>query len=110
MSLRLLKSGDDAGAIAAAKNAAEMEREYLRVPSGPPKPMKPAGELYADILLAAGRYDEAMDAYGQSLRWIPQRTPSIRGMAAAAEHAGDQGAAKEMRVKLKEMPGANPMD
>lgn len=110
MSLRLLKSGDEAGAIAAAKHAAEMEREYLRVPSGPPRPMKPAGELYADVLLAAGRYDEAMDAYAQSLQWIPQRTPSMRGMAVAAEHAGDHDVANEIRVKLKKMPGANLLD
>ena len=72
--------------------------------------MKPAGELYADVLLAAGRYDEAMDAYAQSLQWIPQRTPSMRGMAVAAEHAGDHDVANEIRVKLKKMPGANLLD
>ena len=108
--LRMLKSGDVDGAVAAARNAAEMEREYLRVPSGPPKPMKPAGELYADVLLAAGRSEEAMDAYAQSLQWIPQRTSSMRGMAAAAEKAGDSDTASEMQVKLKEMPGAKLMD
>jgi len=108
--LRLLKSGDADGAVAAAGNAADMEREHLRVPSGPPKPMKPAGELYADILLAANRPEEAMAAYAQSLQWIPQRTPSMRGMAAAAEKSGDSDTAKEMQAKLEGMPGANLMD
>ncbi|MED5419943.1 MAG: hypothetical protein VYD01_00665, partial [Pseudomonadota bacterium] len=108
--VRLMKGGDMDGAIAAAKNAAEMERQYLRVPSGPPKPMKPAGELYADMLLAANRPAEAVSAYQQSLQWIPQRTPSMRGLAKAAEMAGDEGTAREMMVRLKEMPGANLMD
>ena len=98
------------GAIAAAKNAAEMERQYLRAPSGPPKPMKPAGELYADMLLAANRPAEAVSAYQQSLQWMPQRTPSMRGLAKAAEMTGDEGTAREMMARLKEMPGANLMD
>ena len=108
--LRLLKAGDTDGAVAAAKNAAEMERQYLRVPSGPPKPMKPAGELYADVLLAADRAEDAITAYEQSLQWIPQRTPSMRGLAKAAEMAGDKDTAQEMLVRLREMPGANLMD
>ena len=108
--VRLMMGGDMDGAIAAAKNAAEMERQYLRAPSGPPKPMKPAGELYADMLLAANRPAEAVSAYQQSLQWMPQRTPSMRGLAKAAEMAGDEGTAREMMVRLKEMPGANLMD
>jgi len=108
--LRLLQSGDANGAIAAARSAADMEREYLRVPSGPPKPMKPAGELYADVLLAADRPEEAIVAFQQSLEWIPQRTPSMRGLAKAAEQAGDNEMANEMYMKLKDMPGAKLMD
>jgi tetratricopeptide (TPR) repeat protein len=108
--LRLLAADDADGAVAAARNAADMEREYLRVPSGPPKPMKPAGELYADVLLAAGRHDEAIAAYQQSLEWIPQRTPSMRGLAQAAAQAGDETIADEMNGRLRSMPGAKLMD
>ena len=108
--LRQLAADDLNGAVAAAKNAAEMERQYLRVPSGPPKPMKPAAELYADVLLAANRPEEAIAAYGQSLEWIPQRTPSMRGLALAAERAGDQATADEMNARLRSMPGAALMD
>lgn len=108
--LRLLKSGDMDGAVAAAGNAAEMERQYLRVPSGPPKPMKPAGELYADVLLAAGRQEAAMAAYRQSLDWIPLRTPSMRGLAEAAAKVGDNDTAREMRSRLEAMPGVSARD
>jgi tetratricopeptide (TPR) repeat protein len=108
--IRLMKDGDHDAAVVAAKNAADMEREYLRVPSGPPKPMKPAAELYANILLAADRPEEAMVAFEQSLQWIPQRTPSMRGLAQAAELAGDDEMAHDLYMKLKGMPGAKLMD
>jgi tetratricopeptide (TPR) repeat protein len=108
--LRLLKSGDNDGAVAAAKNAAEMEVQYMRMPSGPPKPMKPAGELYAQVLLAADRPEEAVTAFERSLEWIPQRTPSMRGLAMAAAKAGDNETAREMNARLKMMPGAKMMD
>lgn len=106
--LRNLKSGNVDAAVEAANMASEMQVQYLRVPSGPPKPMKPAGELYADVLLAAGRADEAMAAYQASLQWIPQRTPSMLGLAQAAELAGDTAMAEEVYAKLAAMPGANP--
>ncbi len=106
--VRLLKSGDADAAIAAAREAADMEVSYMRVPSGPPKPMKPAVELYANVLLETGRTEEAVAAFERSLQWIPQRTPSMLGLARAAEKAGDTDTAAEMYAKLKNMPGANP--
>ena len=78
-------------------------------PSGPPFPiMKPAIELYGDVLLAADRPADALVAYKRSIQWIPQRTPSILGLAKAAIAVGDNETADEMFSKLKEMPGANP--
>jgi predicted Zn-dependent protease len=109
-SIRLLKSGDSDGAVAAAKSAAEMEIQYMRVPSGPPKPMKPANELYAQVLLAADRPKEAMAAFQQSLAWMPLRTPSMMGLAKAAEKVGDNETAHDMYTRLKTMPGAQLMD
>ena len=47
-----------------------------------------------------------MAAFRQSLQWIPQRTPSMRGLAQAAEKAGDQQTAHDMYTRLKSMPGA----
>jgi len=102
-----LASGDNSGAIDAAREAAEMEFRDMNAPSGPPLPMKPAAELYADILLAADQPAEAQMAYEQSLRWIPQRTPSILGLARSAAKAGDKEKSDEMFAKLQSVPGAN---
>ena len=100
-----LVQGDEEGAVAHAREAAQMEMRDMKAPSGPPVPMKPAVELHADILLATGHPVEALAAYERSLQWIPNRTPSISGLAKAAKAAGDTATAEEMLTKLKEMPG-----
>lgn len=103
----MLARGDKDAAVSAAKAAAELEMT-MQAPSGPPEPMKPAVELYADLLLAADRAADAQAAYQQSLAWIPNRTPSILGLAMAATKAGDTATARQMYARLTEMPGANP--
>jgi Flp pilus assembly protein TadD len=103
-----LRSGDTEHAIDVAREAAEFEMREMNAPSGPPLPMKPAVELYGDILLAADRPVEALAAYERSMQWVPQRTPSILGLAQAASAAGDTETADEMLTKVKEMPGASP--
>ncbi|MGY8796216.1 MAG: tetratricopeptide repeat protein, partial [Woeseiales bacterium] len=100
-----LANGDADAAVAHAREAAQMEMRDMKSPSGPPIPMKPAAELYADILLAADRPVEAVAAYEQSLQWVPLRTPSIAGLARAAASSGDAATAEEMLSKLKAMPG-----
>lgn len=107
MAVTKLAAGDNDGAIVAAREAAEMELRDMNAPSGPPLPMKPAAELYADVLLASDQPAEAQMAYAQSLRWIPQRTPSILGLARSAAKAGDKETADEMFAKLQNVPGAN---
>ncbi|MEO1078036.1 MAG: tetratricopeptide repeat protein [Pseudomonadota bacterium] len=106
--LRLLKAGDKDGAIEHAATAAEMEVEYLRVPSGPPMPITPASELYANILLETGDPSGAISAYRAALDWVPNRTPSMLGLARAATEAGDLETAQATYTRLCEMPGANP--
>ena len=103
-----LLSGDKQRAISMAREAAEMQMREMNAPSGPPWPMKPAIELYGDVLLAADRPADALVAYKRSIQWIPKRTPSILGLAKAAIAVGDNETADEMFSKLKEMPGANP--
>ena len=82
----------------------------MRVPSGPPKPMKPANELYAQVLLQADRPEDAVKAFQQSLAWMPLRTPSMLGLAQAAELVGDEDTANDMYTRLRTMPGAQLMD
>ena len=103
----MLARGDKDGAVAVAKEAADMELK-MKAPSGPPDPMKPAVELYADILLATDHNEEAQSAYQQSLNWIPERTPSLLGLATAASRNGDTDTASQAIARITDMPGANP--
>jgi tetratricopeptide (TPR) repeat protein len=103
-----LLSGDKQSAIDVAREAAEMEMREMNAPFGPPIPMKPAIELYGDILLAVDQPAEALVAYERSLQRIPQRTPSMLGLVKAANAAGDKDAADEMLSKVLEIPGVSP--
>ena len=62
-----LASGNFDSAINLAKEASDIELENMSAPSGPPIPMKPAAELYGEMLAAAGRYEDAVSAYKRAL-------------------------------------------
>jgi predicted Zn-dependent protease len=68
--------------VLAAKEAAAIDRT-LAPPSGPPDPIKPALELYGDILLETGHAKEAVAAYEEQLLRTPNRTPSVKALARA---------------------------
>ena len=78
--------GQKEQAIALAKEAADVELT-TEAPSGPPDPIKPALELYAELLADAGRDKDAATAFGQSLLRTPNRTPSVKGLAALSAKA-----------------------
>lgn len=80
-------------AIAAAKEAADIEKT-MAAPSGPPDPIKPAFELYGELLAEAGRHQEAAAAFEQALLRTPNRTPSVKGLAAATAKARSSDAAR----------------
>jgi hypothetical protein len=105
LALAKLARGDRNAALAFAKEAADIELT-LSPPSGPPQPMKPAFELYGELLLAAGRATDAVQAFEQALLRTPQRTPSLAGLAAAAAAAGDAARARRAHGALASMPGA----
>jgi predicted Zn-dependent protease len=77
-----LARGQMAEAVRLAKQAADIE-STLSAPSGPPEPIKPALEFYGEVLLDAGRPDEAVAAFQQELLRTPKRTPSVEGLARA---------------------------
>jgi tetratricopeptide (TPR) repeat protein len=85
--------GDKDAALALAKDAAEIERT-LSAPSGPPEPIKPAFELYGELLLDAGRAREAVQAFQEALLRTPKRTPSVNGLARAQQAAGGTTSAR----------------
>lgn len=72
--------GQKEEAIALAKAAADVELT-MEAPSGPPDPIKPALELYAEMLADAGRDKDAAAAFEQALLRTPNRTPSVQGLA-----------------------------
>ncbi len=73
--------GQKEEALALAKEAVDVEKT-MEAPSGPPDPIKPAFELYGELLADAGRHKEAAAAFEQSLLRTPNRTPSVKGLAA----------------------------
>jgi tetratricopeptide (TPR) repeat protein len=99
--------GDLQAALAIAKEAADLELT-LATPSGPPDMLKPAQELYGELLLAAGRPSDAMRAFEQQLLRTPRRTPALLGLARAAAEAGAGEVARRSYTTLRDMKGAAP--
>jgi tetratricopeptide (TPR) repeat protein len=79
-----LARGQKDDAVRLAKEAVDIELT-MSPPSGPPDPIKPALELYGDVLLDAGRAKEAAAAYEDELLRTPNRTPSVKGLASAKD-------------------------
>jgi hypothetical protein len=85
--------GDTTGALALARAAADTE-EVTDKHQVTPAELLPARELQGDMLLAAGRYAEAGEAYRTTLAREPGRARTLFGLARAAELAGERGAAR----------------
>ena len=104
--VRWAKGQKDEG-LQFAKEAADVEKS-MSPSSGPPDPIKPASELYGEMLLEAGRAKDAVQAFEQSLLRTPKRTPSVLGLARAAAASGDSATARQRYQELLSMPGAAP--
>jgi tetratricopeptide (TPR) repeat protein len=68
-------------ALQLAKKAADID-VTLAPPSGPPDPIKPALEFYAEMLAATGKQAEAAAIFEKQLLRTPNRTPSVKELAA----------------------------
>jgi hypothetical protein len=100
-------AGDTAGALPLAAAAADTEAVTDKHPITPAE-LLPARELEADMLLEAGRYPQAREAYRATLAREHGRARSIFGVARAAELAGDSAAAAAgYREYLALMAGAD---
>src|SRR6266571_4748273 len=86
-------AGDTTAALRDAKAAADIEDVTEKQPVTPAE-LLPAREMEADMLLAAGRYGEARNAYTATLAREPRRARSLYGAGRAAELAGDKEAAR----------------
>jgi predicted Zn-dependent protease len=58
-------------------------------PIGRPYPVKGADEIYAEMLLLAGRAREAVTWFERTLARTPNRSRAVLGLARAAARAGD---------------------
>jgi tetratricopeptide (TPR) repeat protein len=95
----LLATGDTAGAVRAATQAADVEDGALKNPLTP-GPLLSARELLGDLLLETGRPAEAVTAYRAALANTPRRARSLAGGVRAAARAGDMTAARAWRRQL----------
>jgi len=91
-----LATGDSAGAVSLAGQAADLEDATEKHPVTPGA-ILPARELQGDLLLRLGRPAEALAAYRASLSRAPGRARGLLGAARAADAAGDATAGREYR-------------
>ena len=94
--------GMTGNALQLMKKAADIEDSVDKHPVTPGAVL-PARELLGDMLLLAGKYGEAIDAYEASLLISPNRYNSLYGAGYAAESAGDTSKAKFFYEKLMEL-------
>jgi tetratricopeptide (TPR) repeat protein len=90
----LIKLGrnDRIGALASLARAAALEAKRPR-PIARPYPIKPAGELYAEILLGTGDAKAAAAQFKAALARTPGRAQSLLGLARAASVVGPRAEA-----------------
>ena len=86
-------------ALARMDEAVELA-EGRGVPRGPTNPLKPAHELYGEILLDLDRATAAVARFEQSLLRTPNRSLSLIGLARAAAATGDLETARQQYQKL----------
>jgi tetratricopeptide (TPR) repeat protein len=86
-------------AIEFMKRAISLE-EQMAPPSGPPSLIKPTHELFGEILLRAGKPNEAAEQFRIALLRQPNRARSLLGLARAATQGGDRIAAATAYSKL----------
>ena len=86
--------GEKREGLAALESAAGIESETPK-PIARPYPVKPAGELYAEALLASGDAAGAVREFQLALKRTPRRAASLLGLARAAAAAKQPAIARQ---------------
>jgi hypothetical protein len=94
--------GRSAEAVDAMRAAADLE-DTSEKSAISPGPLVPARELLGDMLMAAGRAAEALEAYQASMAKEPNRFRGLSGGMRAAASAGRADLAGEYRRHLVEI-------
>ena len=100
--LLLLVQGDGDGSVRLMKEATTLEdSRRFRFGSRPPFIIKPAHELFGEILLELDRPEEARKQFDLALDWAPKRALSLLGLARASAKSGDQLRAQQTYSELR---------
>lgn len=92
--VHLFAQGRHADAFAEMDRATMLQGRMPK-PIGRPFPVKGADELYAEMLLEAGRPQAAVEWFDKTLRRTPNRSRAILGLARARARAGDAAGSKK---------------
>jgi len=106
--LLAVTTGRPGDAVRRMQEALALDRE-LPPPMGPPRPLKPAPELFGEILLELGRPREAAARFDDALARWPNRSLSLLGRARAEAALGDRESAhRHYRLLLANWRRADP--
>ena len=97
-----LAEGDEETAIRLLEEAAQTNRA-APLPFGPAAPLKPALELYGEVLLKLNRPREALEQFEAALSRRPRRAASLLGAARASALMGDEATATRRYAELVDM-------
>jgi tetratricopeptide (TPR) repeat protein len=97
--LLAVATGRQGDAVLRMQEAVALDRD-LPPPLGPPRPIKPAPELFGEILLELGRPGEAAAEFEQALARWPNRSLSLLGRARASAALGDRESARRHYRRL----------
>lgn len=100
--LILFHQGDRENGFKLLKEATADE-DAMSFEFGPPLIVKPAHELYGEMLQQVKRYGEAQKEFERALARAPKRSLALLGLARSAEAAGDQVAAAQAMAELRKI-------
>ncbi len=97
--LLALKTNKHEEAIGYIKKAVDLENK-TRYNPGPPVVLKPSNEIYGEILLSMGNYQEAIKQFDLSLQQMPNRSLSMLGKYKALKNLGETQKAAQIKEML----------
>jgi tetratricopeptide (TPR) repeat protein len=89
-------------AVRLMREAAALE-DRMPAEFGPPADVKPAHELFGEMLLEAGRAAQAQREFARALELAPKRALSLLGLGRAAAAAGDRATAAQAYRAVREI-------
>lgn len=103
-----LKTNKMEEAITSIKKAVDLE-DHTKYEPGPPVVLKPAHEIYGEILLTQGKTQEAIQEFDLALQRAPNRSRSMLGKYQALKKMGENQKASQIKAMLmKSWKDADP--